>query len=368
MPREPIEILDTTDFRTYRSAPALPERSATGELDARITSGAPDMRAAIAAPEPDATTVVPRTVGVLTYNILAGGGARLDLIEAVIRDSGADVIGLQEVHRPELLATLAQRLGMHHTIVLAAGGWNVGVLSRWPVLETRAPTDSGVDRGLLEVLLELPDSQRLRLFVTHLSAGFRQRRAGEDRRLREIACVLERMRAARAPEEAQVLVGDFNSLAPGERLHAMNVLRHALAVDTARQADSHALPGHPNVDFILPPVARPFRRLLTLASRVAPLAWLCDRVAGIYMPRQVVRQARAAGFTDCYAARHPHPRTRALTCPAQAPAGRIDYIFASPALAERLLDCEVLTDTPSRPVDHASDHRPVLARFELKQP
>lgn len=306
-----------------------------------------------------------QNIALLTYNMLAGGGLRLDAIEAVIRASGADIVGLQEAQRPEVLEELAKRLGMHHALARVPSSWRVAMLSRWPLLETHVHTGPGLPRSLLEALVALPDGGQLRLFVTHLSAAFRQRRAGEDLRLRELTGALERMRPAREAGEPHVLMGDFNSLAPREQLAATMVLRHALAVDTARRAHKPDMQGHPGVDFILPPIARPLRRPLMLAARVPALAWLCDRAASAYMPRDVVRRARAAGYTDCYAAWHPDPRTRAFTCPSSSPAGRIDYIFASPTLAPYLECCEVLCDAPGRPVTQASDHRPVLARFQL---
>jgi endonuclease/exonuclease/phosphatase family metal-dependent hydrolase len=305
------------------------------------------------------------TVAIMTYNILAGGGPRLAAIESVIRDAGADLVGLQEVIRPDLLAALGERLGMQHAIAYAPSGWHIGVLSRWPIVETHAHAGPEMARALLEALIELPDGGRLRLFVTHLRAGFSDRRAGELRRLSELAFVLDHMRAARTSGEPHVLVGDFNSLAPGERFRATRVLRHALAVDAVRREQAVRLDGHPSVAYILPPLARPFRVALEAASGVAPLAWFCDVVAGLYMPRAVVRRTRAAGYVDCYAALHPDVRSRDFTCPEPKPAGRIDYVFASPALAPRLVSCEVLTETPTSPITSASDHRPVVARFRL---
>ena len=305
------------------------------------------------------------TFAVMTYNILAGGGPRLGAIETVIRDSGADFIGIQEALRPDLLSLLAERLGMHHAIARSPSSWHLAALSRWPILETRVYSGPRMLRALLELLVELPDGSRVRCFVTHLSAAFSRPLAGEPRRLRELDLVLERMASARTAGEPHVLVGDLNSLAPGERLLATAVMRHALAVDAARREKGISLEGHPSVDFILPPLARPFRRLLAAASNRGPLGRLVDAVAGGYVPRWVVRRLLDAGYTDCYAALHPDPRTRAFTCPQPEVAGRIDYIFASPPLARRLVCCEVLTDAPTRPVTRASDHRPVLARFRL---
>jgi endonuclease/exonuclease/phosphatase family metal-dependent hydrolase len=308
------------------------------------------------------------TFGVMTYNILVGGGPRLGAIERVIRGSGADLVGLQEVLRPDLLELLAERLGMYHAIARSPSGWHVAALSRWPFVETRAHASPELVRALLEAVVEVPGGGRLRCFVTHLRAIFSDPGAGEWRRVREAAFVLERMRPAREAGEPHVLLGDFNSLAPGEPLYATRVLRHALWVDAARRAQGSSwLDGRPGVDYILPPVARPFRPLLQVAARSAPLAWVCDRLAGAYMPRAVVRRVRAAGYADCHAVLHPNPRTRGLSCPASMPAGRIDYVFASPALAPRLVSCEVLTETPTLPATQASDHLPVLARFRLEE-
>jgi endonuclease/exonuclease/phosphatase family metal-dependent hydrolase len=303
------------------------------------------------------------TTTIMTYNILAGGGPRLDAIEQVMRAGGADLIGVQEVTRLEELARLAERLEMRYAVAKAPTGWHVGLLSRWPVLHMRAYGGPLLTRALLEALVELPGGQQLRVFTTHLPAKFSERRAGEERRLRELDVILGHISAACPHGEPHVLMGDFNSVAPGERFRPMYVLQHALAVDARRRSRGEALAGHPGVDYILPPVVRPFRGLLEGASQHAVLAWCCDRLAGLYMPRAVVRRMHAAGYVDCYAAMRPDPRTRELTCPADAPGGRIDYVWTTPSLAERLVACEVLTDAPGCPVTRASDHRPILATF-----
>lgn len=319
---------------------------------------------------PAAPRAATATVAIMTYNILAGGGRRLDFIEQVIRAAGADLIGVQEVTRPANLARLAERLGMHYTVGWSLSGWHVGLLSRWPILSSRTHSGPMLTRALLEAVVEPPGGERLSVFTTHLPAKFSERRTGEGRRLRELDVILGRMRAAggegepQGPQGPQVLLGDFNSVAPGERFRPMAVLRHALAVDALRQARGEELEGHPSVDYILPPVVRPFRALLTGASRQPILSWCTDRLAGLYMPRAVIRRLRAAGYVDCYAARHPDPRTRELTCPADTPGGRIDYIWATPDFAKRLVTCEVLTDAPNCPVTRASDHRPILATFQ----
>jgi endonuclease/exonuclease/phosphatase family metal-dependent hydrolase len=165
--------------------------------------------------------------------------------------------------------------------------------------------------------------------------------------------------------EPHLLVGDFNSLAPGARLEAMSVLRHALHTDAERRALGRPLHGLPTVTNILPPVVLPFLPLLAWLAQNRVAAHLCDALVGAYVPRRVVRRVRAEGYVDCYAALHPDAQSEGFTCPLPTPAGRIDYIFASPDLAASLESCEVLTDGPGSPVSLASDHRPVLARLRL---
>ena len=70
---------------------------------------------------------------------------------------------------------------------------------------------------------------------------------------------------------------------------------------------------------------------------------------------------RSAGYVDCF--RRVHPGEWGFTCPAGSPAGRIDYIFASPEMAERLLHCDVVTEGEGVHGEDASDHFPVVAEF-----
>jgi hypothetical protein len=64
------------------------------------------------------------------------------------------------------------------------------------------------------------------------------------------------------------------------------------------------------------------------------------------------------GYVDCF--RHKHARRGGFTYPTEASWLRLDYIFASPALA-RYLDSWHIIDT--RLARRASDHLPVMASF-----
>src|SRR6202023_401906 len=80
-----------------------------------------------------------------------------------------------------------------------------------------------------------------------------------------------------------------------------------------------------------------------------------------YAPRGSIRLLHDAGYVDAF--RRMNPDARGFTCPASAPSGRIDFIFASPDLAERLSACRVITESDGLCADEASDHLPVVAEF-----
>ena len=74
---------------------------------------------------------------VMTYNVGAGLAAPLRLVE-VLRQSGADIIGLQEL-APEQGAAIADLLGSDYPyhVLHATGIPGKGLLSRYPVRETQ---------------------------------------------------------------------------------------------------------------------------------------------------------------------------------------------------------------------------------------
>jgi endonuclease/exonuclease/phosphatase family metal-dependent hydrolase len=237
-------------------------------------------------------------------------------------------------------------------------GAPVALLSRWPLRAVNLHAGSPLRNALLEAVVEPEGAEPLRIFVAHLTANYSHWRGGEGARLREINFILERMRPT--ADETQLLLGDFNSLPPGERLRASQLLLQ-VARNDERRAQGEDMTGHPTLLGVLPRPVRPLARALAAWARIPPLAWIGDQLMGAYVPRAVIRQTLAAGYHDLYAEAHPDPRQRDASYSSSVPAGRIDYIFASPALAAGLLACEILGETPTRPVSSASDHRPLLA-------
>ncbi|HEY7598117.1 MAG TPA: endonuclease/exonuclease/phosphatase family protein [Actinophytocola sp.] len=168
-------------------------------------------------------------VTVLSFNIHHAAGVDgvfdLDRLATEIRDSGADVVGLQEVDRhygdrsswTDEPAELSRRLGMH--VVFGANldleppapgeprrQYGTAILSRYPIVSWRntlLPKGDPAEeqRGLLSAVLVV-HGHRLRFMTTHFqhdSAVARELQATE---------VASHVRASREPV---VLTGDLNA-------------------------------------------------------------------------------------------------------------------------------------------------------------
>ncbi|MEO6890787.1 MAG: endonuclease/exonuclease/phosphatase family protein [Ktedonobacteraceae bacterium] len=315
---------------------------------------------------------------VVSYNILAGGynirarGRRTEALAQVIQSARPDIVGLPEaIHpqafkRPTIVEELAERLGMQFVTGDDNGPvhyrydseFKVGLLTRLPIIRTRVHTRPGIlTRPLLEVCVE-DHGEPLTVFVAHLVASFSQRRASDLTRRREVREILNIM----VPLQGQphLLMGDFNAIAPGDQLKASALLRYVVRLDQ-EQVNSNPADGHPHLSYVIPEGLHMFNPLLRLVPRSRLLMKFVDVAAGIYAPRTSIGLVRGAGYVDCF--RSLHPAEQGFTCPAAAPAGRIDFIFASPEMAQRLAACSVIASCEGLDVHTASDHLAVTAEF-----
>lgn len=315
---------------------------------------------------------------IVSYNILAGGyslrkgGAhRCTQLVKMLRSVQPDIVGVVEaIHpgvkqTPTILEEIAGELEMQ---VVTGGdakrcrGYQLALLTRLPIVMTKVHERPGVlARPLLEVCVEEKNGEHLTIFVTHLSAAFHRGRAGGHLRLREVAEILLITAPLRAEGKPHLIMGDFNSLAPGDPFKASALLRYIIQLNQISGDPAHD--GHPNFKVVVPRQLRFLQPLLNLVAGSDVLCFLFDMLAYLYAPRGCIRNLKRL-YVDSY--RHMHPRTPGFTCPAAAPAGRIDYIFASPLLAERLIDCNVLQVGEGGITGHeASDHLPVSVELGL---
>ncbi len=236
---------------------------------------------------------------VVTYNIRRGGVGREQVLGAVIRAADADLVMLQEATSPSVVAQLAQASGMPHW--LARGGSSVACLSREPVITSRWRRAPFAQHAMLEVV----PREGLTVIGVHLSAVHSN--WTELRRVREVRGLLA-MATADA-RECHVVVGDFNTLAPGETL------------------DLTRLPAR-------------LRAVTLLSGR--SIRW------------KTVALMLEAGYIDAY--RLLEPDGLGYTFPTWDPHLRLDYAFMPARESRRLRSCAVLQ---AEPASVASDHLPL---------
>lgn len=276
-----------------------------------------------------------------TFNIhgwrTADGLPNWQQVAAVLRATGADIIGLNEVYHPlreaegpnshslpPLLERVADELGMYSifgpclrwpaTDEMPEKSYGNGLLSRWPIIASAAhhltPVPEKEQRGLLEGRILLPDGRNFTVYVTHLD------HTDEATRLIQLRAL--RTWTVRDRNRPHVVLGDFNAVSPW---------------DFADRPDD----------------------LLRLVENHPPSGPLLQK-SGM----QVIPQMEKAGYVD--ALRAVDQPGQGTFIPAALPL-RIDYIFLSASLAPSLRSCQVWQEEPGH---EASDHRPVLA--EITEP
>ncbi len=298
---------------------------------------------------------------ILSYNILFGGKRRIEQLTTVLRSVRPDVIGLAEATNPQVVEELAARLDMQFRLSDRAKDsrdWQLAVLSRLPILSTTVHTNAVFSRKhFLEVSVEEPGGNPLTVFMIHQTSEFH--RGVESNRMRR-AEVQEMLRIMQARKGTPHLVmGDFNSLAPGDSMQASAILRNAVR-------DYDAWTKRRGAQYRDESSLTKFRHnaMRTAVGTIANSragSFIIDRVSPIYA-KGGIDLLLQAGYIDTF--RRLHPDERGFTCPAANPAGRIDFIFASPELAERLTTACVVSEVPGLKAHEASDHFPVWAEFQ----
>jgi endonuclease/exonuclease/phosphatase family metal-dependent hydrolase len=246
------------------------------------------------------------TLRLLTYNIRFGGIGREAALAEAIRRVDADVVVFQEATSPRVIEEIARETG--YPTWGARRAHSIGYVSRVPVERHAWHHPRGARHAFLEVVL----ASGLRVFGLHLSAWFS--RWSERRRLQEIRALLAGIAEHR--EGFHVLVGDFNTLAPGELLQARR------------------MPGW-----------------------IQAMIWLSGRD----IQRETIQAMLDAQYVDGF--RRLHPEREGFTFPTWDPHLRLDYVFVPAGYADRLSACEVVVEPPA---PAASDHFPLLAHLELR--
>ncbi len=260
----------------------------------------------------------------LTYNIhhWEGTDKRVDVARTVgvIRDSGAQIVALNEVFHPAYRAPHTQPLleatahGLDMAYVFGetlsfypeAGfpaPYGNALLTCYPILSAEAhlmvDLPGREQRGFLRAVLDTAEATPLTVYVTHLDHRH------EDARLAQVKSMLQLI--ARFGDHPHVILGDFNALAPSD------------------------FDEHPDR---LAEIDEPGREVISGG--------------------QVLPHVLQAGYVDAYAVAGRGP---AETWPTEKPRARIDYALLPPSLATQLRYCQRWEKASARV---ASDHFPVL--------
>jgi exodeoxyribonuclease-3 len=242
----------------------------------------------------------------LSYNIRYGGTGREAQLASVIAACAPDVVMLQEATSPAVVARIAETAGFPQWG--SRPGYSTGFLSRLPVLDHAWHGARGAKHAFLELVLDDPHP---RMFGLHLSAWFSK--WSERRRAREIRLLLDGIREHQ--DGFHLIAGDFNALAPGERLQVAQLPRWIRA-----------------------------------------MVW----VSGRDIARDTIQVMLSANYSDVW--RKLHPTGDGYTFPTWGPHVRLDYIFTPTRYTSRLAECTVVKDVPDAAA--ASDHFPLFAVIE----
>jgi exodeoxyribonuclease-3 len=240
----------------------------------------------------------------LSYNIRHGGRGREAQLAEVIVACRPDLVIFQEATRPEVIDELARRCGMAECG--AQPRTSLGFMSREKVTRYSWHRPPLSRHAFLEIH---PQGRDFRIFGVHLSAVHAA--WTERRRALELGNLLRTIGGHQSG--FHLLVGDFNTLAPGELL------------------DIRKLPG-----------------------RLRALVWL----SGGRIRWRTIEMVLNAGYVDGF--RRLHRDAAGLTFPVWDPHVRLDYVFLPAGSADRLTSIEIVRD-PRTMI--ASDHFPLMAEI-----
>jgi endonuclease/exonuclease/phosphatase family metal-dependent hydrolase len=242
----------------------------------------------------------------LSYNIRFGGTGREEEIAAVVRACAPDLVVLQEASNPGVVARVAERCEMPS--YGSQAGESLAFLSRLEVAHHAWYRPWPLRRAFLEIV---PAGLPWRVYGVHLSAIHSN--WTEGRRVVELRTLLHGIREHQ--HGPHIVVGDFNTLAPGEELD-----------------------------------------LAKLPYRFRAVVW----VTGGRIRWRTIQQMLDGGYRDAW--RSLHPEDPGHTFPTWDPHVRLDYAFVSAAGADHVRACEVRMEAGAARA--ASDHYPLLTVFD----
>jgi exodeoxyribonuclease-3 len=245
-------------------------------------------------------------IRLLSYNIRRGGTGREAALLDVIRPCDPDIVVFQEATDPAVIEAISRGSDMQYWAAMPK--LSLGFTSRLPIAHYEWHRPRISRHAFLEIL---PADVEFRIFGVHLSAVFAA--LTERRRAMELRALIGAIQ--RHQHECHAVVGDFNTVAPGELL------------------DVKLLP-----------------------QKVKATMWL----SGGRIRWRTIQLMLDAGYTDVF--RATHAGDPGLTLPTTKPQVRLDYLFVPRADLPHVRRIEVVR---SPKTVEASDHFPLLAEIEV---
>ena len=245
-------------------------------------------------------------IRLLSYNIRRGGAGREDALLSVIRPCAPDIVVFQEATVPAVIERLAHAAGLEYWGAMPK--LSLGFMSRLPIAHHAWHRPRLSRHAFLEIE---PAGTQFRIFGVHLSAVFAA--WTEQRRVMELRSLLRSIKQHQ--EGFHALVGDFNTVTPGELL-----------------------------DFA------------PLPQKVRATVWL----SGGQIRWRTTQIVRDAGYVDVFRALHPDDP--GLTLPTRKPQVRLDYLFVPATHVSRVSSCVVVRGDAAQ---QASDLFPLLCEIQV---
>jgi len=240
-------------------------------------------------------------VRILSYNIRRGGAGREAPIASVIRSVAPDIVILEEATRPDVVERIAREAAM--TQWSSRAGKSLAFMSRVPIASFEAHRPRISRHAFLELV---PADGNWRIFGVHLSAVHAA--WTERRRSLELRALLREV--AEHQHGPHVLIGDFNTVAPGDIFD-----------------------------------------LTRLPRRLRALVWL----SGGHIRWRTIADVLAHGYIDTF--RKLHPADVGYTLPTPDPHVRLDYAFVPGGFVDQVRRCDIVM---AHDAAAASDHFPLL--------
>ncbi|OGJ93743.1 MAG: hypothetical protein A2487_14835 [Candidatus Raymondbacteria bacterium RifOxyC12_full_50_8] len=140
----------------------------------------------------------------MTFNILDGATTAWQHVLNIIRNSGAEIITINEANDPSIFYRIADSLG-YYRVLSVHNTYNVGILSKYDIKDSAIYTSSTLSKSLLEAKIEVSPDTFIYVFTSH----FYPFGTDNERRLEEIKEILPIMAAK--SKFPILFAGDLNS-------------------------------------------------------------------------------------------------------------------------------------------------------------